>query len=296
MREQQSFPAELTGWVEQHLGPVTTVRDASHDRPSSRVWELEAGKGGRYYLKVSPDGESFTRENWAYRSAVPALGHSRAPQLLDCRAESLALLLTAVPGTPVKGLRMSAAEQRTVHWQAGALTARLHEAGTAGAPVHAVVEAAFHAAANAVEDHLAQAGAQMSVAEQSLVRGYAERLRHVGRVPVGLIHGDSRPRNWMWSADGRLAIIDFERARTAPVVQDLVILATSEWADHPDRMGAFFQGYGRRLTDDERVALRCLTALDAAASIAWGPAHADVFVTASGRRTLDRLMREDHHP
>ncbi|MFE4263724.1 phosphotransferase [Streptomyces sp. NPDC056883] len=194
MKAPRQYPAELAGWVEQRLGPVSAVRDTSHDRPSSRVWQLETSKGVRYYLKVSPDGLAFTRETLAYRSAVPTLGHSRAPQLLDCRAESLALLLTAVPGTPVKGLRLNAVEQRSVGWQAGALTARLHEAGPAGGPVRAVAEAAFYAAANAVEEHLVRAGAQMSLAEQSLVRGYAERLRHVAGVPVGLIHGDNRPR------------------------------------------------------------------------------------------------------
>ncbi|MER6142503.1 hypothetical protein ABT174_21095 [Streptomyces sparsogenes] len=46
------------------------------------------------------------------------------------------------------------------------------------------------------------------------------------------------------------------------------------------------------LTHAERHALRCLTALDAVNRLAWGPDTDDPEVTARGRRTLDRFMRE----
>jgi hypothetical protein len=75
-------------------------------------------------------------------------------------------------------------------------------------------------------------------------------------------------------------------------VQDLVILSVTEWLDHPDRERAFLQAYGRELTDAERHALRCLTALDAVNCLAWGPNNNHPEVTARGRRTLDRLMEE----
>ncbi|WP_371589132.1 phosphotransferase enzyme family protein [Streptomyces virginiae] len=294
MKESKQIPPVLAQWAEQRLGPVMTVHDAAHNRPSSRVWELATHQGVHAYLKISPDEQAFTREALAYRSVVPALGHGRAPQLLDCRAEDLVLLLSAVPGTPVKALRMTTTEEGVLYEQAGLLTARLHEAGATGESTQEVAEAAFLAAADKVEMHLAQAGSLMSSAEQKLVRGYAQRLRQVGSVPVGLVHGDNRPRNWLWSRpDQRLFLIDFELTRMAPAVQDFVILATTVWAERPDRMGAFFQGYGRQLAEGERIALRCLTALDAAASLAWGPSHSDAFVTSSGRRTLERFMHED---
>lgn len=294
MKESKQIPPALSRWVKRRLGPVGTVRDAAHDRPTSRVWELATGQGGHVYLKVSPDEQAFTRETLAYRSAGPALGRRRAPKLLDYRAEDLALLLSAAPGASVKALHMSATEERALYWQAGVLTARLHEACATEDPAQAVAETALHAAADRVEKHLVQAGPLMNAAEQHLIRGYAQRLRQVGSVPVGLIHGDNRPRNWLWSRpDQRLALVDFEMTRSAPVVQDFVILDTTVWADRPDRMDTFFQGYGRQLTEGERIALQCLTALDAAVSLALGPSHSDAFVTSSGRRTLDRLMHED---
>ncbi|MEU9303291.1 aminoglycoside phosphotransferase family protein [Streptomyces sp. NPDC048269] len=295
MSEPKTLPAGLKRWAEQRLGPTVTARNASHDRPSSRVWELGCGNGVRFYLKVSPSETAFTRESLAYQSAVPALGHGRAPQLVDSHAGELALLLTAVPGTPVKGLNMTTGEQRAVHRQAGVIIARLHQAGDVKGEARAAAEAAFSAVADGAEKHLARAGDRISPDEQQLVRDYAERLRGVGRVPVGFIHGDNQPRNWLWSrVDRRLALVDFERSRPAPTVQDLVNLAAGHWFGHPDRMQVFFLGFGRQLTKDEQYALRCLTALDAASCLAWGPDNDDPFVTARGRRTLDLLMREDH--
>ncbi|MGW5852225.1 ATP-dependent DNA ligase [Streptomyces sp. NPDC055254] len=56
--------------------------------------------------------------------------------------------------------------------------------------------------------------------------------------------------------------------------------------------GSRYRSYGRELSDAERHALRCLTALDAVNCLAWGPDNGDAEVAARGRRGLDRLMRE----
>ncbi|MGQ4402196.1 phosphotransferase enzyme family protein [Streptomyces hayashii] len=291
MSPTKPLPAALQHWAEQQVGPVMSVRDASHDWDRSRVWDLEGERGVHHYLKVSPSVKFFTRESRAYRHIVPALGHTRAPHLIGSRAQDLALLLTAVPGAPAKELGLDAVEWRTVHQQAGALCARLHEAGKLDRSDRVEAEASLNAAAEGAEKYLARAGDRLDQDEQQLIRDHAAHLRRVGPVPVGYIHGDNQPRNWLVSAHG-LALVDFERARPAARVQDLVILATTQWADHPDREKAFLRSYGRELPDSERHALRCLTALDAVNCLAWGPDNGDAEVTARGRRTLDRLMRE----
>ncbi|GAA2969451.1 aminoglycoside phosphotransferase family protein [Streptomyces lactacystinicus] len=292
MSQTKPLPAALQRWAEQRIGPVVSVRDASHDWDRSRVWDLKGESGVHHYLKVSPSVKFFTRESRAYRHVVPALGHTRAPHLIESRAQDLALLLTAVPGTPAKQLGLDAAEWRNVHQQAGALCARLHEAGPLDRGDRVEAEASLNAAADGAEKYLARAGDRLNQEEQQLIRDHAARLRHVGPVPVGYVHGDNQPRNWLWSKHG-LALVDFERTRPAARVQDFVILATTQWADHPDREKAFLLSYGRELSDAERHALRCLTALDAVNCLAWGPDNGDAEVTARGRRTLDRLMRED---
>ncbi|WP_093802083.1 aminoglycoside phosphotransferase family protein [Streptomyces sp. Wb2n-11] len=285
------LPAALKRWAERRIGPVVSVCDASHDWDRSRVWDLEGERQVHHYLKVSPSVKFFTRESRAYRHVIPALGH-RAPHLIDSRAQDLALLLTAVPGAPVKELGLDATQWRTVHQQAGALCARLHEAGPLDRNDRGEAEASLAAAADGAEKYLARAGDRLNQDEQQLIRDHAARLRRVGPVPVGYVHGDNQPRNWLWSRHG-LALIDFERCRPAGRIQDFVILATTQWADHPDREKAFLQSYGRELTDAERHALRCLSALDAVNCLAWGPDNGDAEVTTRGLRTLDRLMRED---
>ncbi|MER6516704.1 phosphotransferase [Streptomyces sp. NPDC001553] len=286
------LPALLLRWAQNRIGAVAAVRDASHDWDRSRVWELEGVGGASWYLKVSPSEKFYMRESRAYRSVVPALGHTRAPQLVDSHAQDLVMLLTAVPGAPAKELGLEIVEWRAVHQQAGVLCARLHEAGELDRSDQVEAEASLDAAADGAEKYLARAGDRLTEDEQQLIRDHAARLRRVGPVPVGYIHGDNQPRNWMVS-EGVLALIDFERARPAARVQDFVILTATQWADQPDREKAFFRGYGRSLTDAERQALRCLTALDAVNCMAWGPDNGDELVTARGRRTLDRLMRED---
>ncbi|MFG2972420.1 phosphotransferase enzyme family protein [Streptomyces sp. NPDC048331] len=293
MRQPKPLPAAVRAWAEQRTGPVVSVRDASHGWDRSRVWELEGSDGVHRYLKISPSVKFFSRESRAYRHIVPALGHSRAPQLIDSRAQDLALLLTAVPGAPAKELGLDDAGWRSVHQQAGALCARLHEAGELHPADRVEAEASLAAAADGAEKYLTRAGDRLTAAEQQLVRDHAARLRRIGPLPVCYIHGDNQPRNWMVSGSGSgFALLDFERTRPAARVQDLVILTVTHWADHPDRKTAFLRAYGRRLTDAEEHALRCLTAMDAVNCLVWGPDNEDAEVTARGRRTLDRLMRE----
>ncbi|MFE5302007.1 phosphotransferase [Streptomyces sp. NPDC056632] len=291
MRQTKPLPSAAQRWAEQFTEPVVAVRDTSHDWHRSRVWELTGEGGARRYVKVSPSVKFFTRETRAYRSVVPALGHSRAPRLLDSRADGLALLLTVAPGAPAPGLDLTSTQWRAVHAQAGMLCARLHEAGALDARDRAEAAASLVAAADGAEKYLGRAGDRLTADEQQLVRDYAQ-LRRVGPVPLGYIHGDNQPRNWLWSEAG-LALVDFERTRPAARVQDLVILTATEWLGHPDRERAFLQTYGRDLTSAERQGLRCLTALDAVNCLAWGPDNGHPDITARGRRTLERLMRED---
>lgn len=142
------------------------------------------------------------------------------------------------------------------------MCARLHEAGELDRGDRMETEASLNAAADGAEKYLARTGDRLNQEEQQLIQDHAARLRHVGPVPVGYIHGDNQPRNWLWSQHC-LALVDFERTRPAARVQDFVILATTQWADHTDREKAFLLSYGRELSDAERHALRCLTALDA---------------------------------
>jgi Ser/Thr protein kinase RdoA (MazF antagonist) len=294
MTEPKTLPPSLRIWAQHRVGEIIRVRDASQPQPNSQVWELHSTADARHFIKISPSATFYRRETFAYRHAVPALLRNRAPQLVDSRAEALALLLTAVPGSPVTQLRLVDAGQRAVHRQAGALYARLHEAGGLDREARSEAEYVLTATANGVGKHLAAAADRLTAAERELVLCYAVQLRTAGPVPLGFIQGDAQERNWLWESRSGLAVIDFERAQFAPLVKDFVILAATAWLEAPALERAFFHGYGRQLTGQERHVLQCLVVLDAVSCLAWGPPHGDDEVTARGQRTLDRLMRRDH--
>ncbi|WP_147474122.1 MULTISPECIES: hypothetical protein [Streptomyces] len=86
-------------------------------------------------------------------------------------------------------------------------------------------------------------------------------------------------------------MVDLERARPHAVVFDIVRLACGPWVGRPDLRAAFFEGYGRELTDKVERSLRCLAALDAVSAISWGVPHHDPEIVARGRATLARLER-----
>lgn len=77
------------------------------------------------------------------------------------------------------------------------------------------------------------------------------------------------------------------------MVFDIVRLACGPWVGRPDLRAAFFEGYGRELTDKVERSLRCLAALDAVSAISWGVPHHDPEIVARGRATLARLERGD---
>ncbi|MFE2532095.1 phosphotransferase enzyme family protein [Streptomyces sp. NPDC059371] len=288
MSDAKTLPTALRGWAEREIGAVAEVRDASHPRRTSRVWELVRGNGCRFYLKVSRTARTYERETFALRHAVPALGAGRAPQLRASSAEHLALLTTAVPGRPVQELTLTAAEEYEAHRQGGLLLARLHAAGDLRGPWRVEAEGALRATAHGVEGRLEDAGDRLTEAERTLVRTLTEQLRWVGPLPLGFIHGDAWPRNLLWS--GRGAWVDFERSRFAPVVQEFVALACEVWPDRPRLRTACLSGYGRELTPPELHVLKCLAALYAVSALNRGEEYDDPCLAARGRRTLHRLM------
>ncbi|MEJ8640130.1 aminoglycoside phosphotransferase family protein [Streptomyces sp. MS2.AVA.5] len=280
----------LLAWASRAIGARPSVMDVSHPRENSRVWQLDLPGSVRHFLKVSPTAVMYERETLALRSAAPALGAGGAPQLRASSAEHLALILTAVPGQPLKQLTLAPAEEARAHRHAGALLARLHAAGDLSGPRRREAEQALQAAADGADGHLAKAGDQLTAPQHKLVRDLAEQLRTLPPLPLAFIHGDAWDRNLMWSqVQQQAGWIDFERARVATAVQDFVSMACSTWTDRPDLRAACLQGYGRNLTPAEQLALKGLAAIDAVSCLVWGPELDDPDVTARARRTLDRL-------
>ncbi|MEU6349641.1 aminoglycoside phosphotransferase family protein [Streptomyces sp. NPDC047072] len=285
------IPAALLEWVQSIVGPVSE-RDVSHDRPNSRVWELTYGTG-RAFVKLSPNPTSFARETRALREVAPGLEPGTVPVLRGADAHQQALLLSPVPGRPVKSLSLTPGGERALHRHAGGWLRRFHGGpGDLSVQDHKDAAAEIARAASGADRHLERAGDLISAQEQQTVRWHAAEFSHVGPLPAAYVHGDFQPRNWLLDTDRAsttFGTVDFERARPHAAVADVVLLACGPWVGRPDLERAFWDGYGRGLTGEEERALRCLSALDAASAIAWGVPGGDQEIVERGRATLARL-------
>ncbi|MEU5805919.1 phosphotransferase [Streptomyces sp. NPDC047718] len=272
-------PRALLAFAERGVGRVAAAEDASWARQGSDVWRLTGAAGGTWYLKRHAGARAHQREVTAYRQWVPALG-GRAPQLVAADEDLRAIVVTAVPGSPLHG---APGPDRGLLRAIGALTAAFHAAAPPRPPA-----ARPSPAAGTWERHLDAALPHLAPGDAAFVRATAERL--AGLAPLGLVptHGDLHLRNLLRSEDGALAVIDFERSAYAPAVRDWVRLWDA-WAHRPDLHEAFREGYGRPLTGLEEEHLAAEAVLDAVSGIAYGTAQGDPEVVERGRRTLLRL-------
>ncbi len=280
------FAGPLAALARRAIGEITGVTDCSWPRDGSAVWRV-TGVHGCWFLKRHSSAIFHQREVTALRHWGHALGPGQAPSLVTADNDLLAVVMTALPGQPVRELGLGKDDQQEVHRQAGTLLRRLHEAARPAAS-----DAGIRHIATQAEGHLQRAGHLLTPAQSALARHSAEHFVHLAAVlPAVPIHGDTQPRNWLWDpAARRLAMIDFERAEVAPAVRDLVRLVDGAWDGRPDLAQAFFTGYGRALSGIEEEALTCLTVLDAASGLGWGTANGDGEVISRARKTFARLL------
>ncbi|MEU9404088.1 aminoglycoside phosphotransferase family protein [Streptomyces sp. NPDC048281] len=285
-------PQPVRMWAEKKLGTLAPAHSNSPQRSPGSWCVVRAGDNARFVIKIARSGERYTRETFAYRHAVAALGAGNAPRLLATFPSHLALLFTDLPGRPLPELHVPLTALQRIHWRSGALVARLHRAGKPTAADHQDASAALSRLADDVRPYLDAAQEQLSTEEQKLVLLLTDRLRVLGRLPVGFVHGGLES-SLVWGPQAHLSLRDFEEARFAPIVVDFARLACGPWVARPRLRHDFFSGYGRALSTDERFALRALTALHAVRTLAadgCAPGHRQAVENA--RLVLARLNEE----
>lgn len=261
------LPSPIEGFAAEVAGGFQAVIDRSWPRNSSNVWEIISNTGEHFYLKHHSSALFHAREVSAYRHWTAKLGPGRTPVLLAADAGLRTMVVTALPGRSARELPVPAATEAGIHRQAGMLLRRLHDA----APPASSLPSTCRMVAR-VEDHLRRSGRLLKRAQVRLIRDHAARLEEMAALIPGVpTHGDAQPRNFLWDAsDGRVALIDFERAEVAPAVRDLVRLEYGPWDGRPDLRASFLTGYGRTLTGTEEAALRSFAGLDALSGLLWG--------------------------
>ncbi|WP_168207517.1 phosphotransferase [Microlunatus elymi] len=225
-------------------------------------------------LKLYQSERHFVREKHALLHWAPKL-QGRAPTLFAYDDDAQTLVMSWIDGPA------GTAQSLDHHRQAGQLTRRLHDCQPATRWTNgrdSMIEQF---------DNLERTGnGSVPATIWRRIRSELADLPVTEDLTVGPIHNDNQPRNWIVCDDDALSMIDFGKAKVGVHVFDFEMLRTGEWVGRPDLERAFFEGYGRSLTEREERVLQLREPLKAASMIIWGQANDAPGLVHRGRRLL----------
>lgn len=272
-------PETVVERAARELGRRLEIRhDRSWTHGESSVFEVTDPDGTAWIVKQVRDPGVFESEVHALRSWAPRLGEGLAPALVAAAADRAVMVMDRLPGE--SGTADTAEEYR----QAGRLIRRLHDAGDTAPDPDCPARAAER-----VDRWVRRLPGVVDGPSLDFVRAQIRLMDSMDPVRKGPIHNDNQPRNWLTDSNGTVRIIDFGKAKVDVQVRDFERLRYREWTARPELRDAFFDGYGRALTDHEEGMLACIAAVSALTTILWARAHAAASFELEGRRLLDRL-------
>lgn len=289
-------------WCKSVLGEVTLLSDHSKDHgghESSTQRIRVAGNPG--YLKIHESPGHWRNEVHAYRTWTAAFGN-HAPRLLAVRNEPpLAIVMSEVPGNIAEHADLSPAQEKALWRAAGAALVSLHtlERGKHfgpstedDAPAQKVFRNAEDYMTHKIIEQREQASALNLLTDDELaVTKAALDLipAFEGEQPVPC-HRDYGPANWLIDSHKQwTGVIDFEFAYWDVRVADFSRYPDWTWLHRPELIEAFFDGYGRALSDREQRQ-RLVAYVDYALSaIIWGRENAFFGFEREGRDALAYL-------
>jgi hypothetical protein len=271
--------AALLSFAEQILGPCELVTSPT---AGDRVALIRDARGRDYVAKCHSSAEKHRREVRAYRCWAPALG-ARAARLAGADPDAMTILLTALPGHPCQGDGDIAA-----HHQAGMLLRLFHDAEPPR-PLDGFREWLT----GRVSGWRERCDPLLGAVDKQAIDQHLAALHALAAPIGGPCHLDYQPRNWLLDHAGTLRVIDFEHARIGLQARDFVRLQFRFWTCRPDLRAAFFDGYGRCVTEDEHQVIRHCGAVDALTALVRGTQAGDAAMIAHGRATLRQLRSGD---
>ena len=273
-------------FLQTTLGPFETIRFYFYgwQHAESNVWRVSSGEK-RYFLKQHAQPRKFQQEVYAYQNWTPQL--ALTPDLIAIDIDLSALLLSPVPGTLVQEVTLTPKQEQEVYRRAGAFLRRLHDLPFEDMDTLPLADALLMRSKSWLkraqglldEQTIQWVSAQLGEAAQIV------RERGWTRVPC---HRDYTARNWLWAGD-TLHVIDFEHAKPDLFLADFEKLRSLVWLHRSGLQDAFFEGYGRSLTDDEAGVLESLALHGALVMVVWACEHGDKTFERQGREVLGRL-------
>jgi hypothetical protein len=277
--ESGQFAAALE-FCRTTLGEFTVVKDHSWPHGESKVLQIRDSRSRQWIVKSCRQLINYTQEVVAYREWVPALG-DLAPRLVANDETTRTILMTFEPGA------ITAGSKPATHRQAGALIRKMHDS----APGRAAPDFGDQLR-HRLDQGLATAPHLFDRRDVDFVREQISALD--GLAPPVLVpaHEDNQPRNWLVGADGVVRLIDFGLSKWDVWVRDVVRLYYWDWKHQPQLAEAFFDGYGRRMGDEDLQVLRSIGAVTALMTVLWAHDHDDSEFARRGWAALDQARAE----
>ena len=290
---EHALANEVLAFVEAQVGRLYSARFCGWPHGESRVWALSTSAGA-CFMKQYRQPRKFNQELFAFKQLIPQLP-AQAPRLLAFNTELRCIVMRACAGDTLEALVkqqcLTRKQLQDVHRQAGSFLHALHTLPHQDTDVLSLADALIKRQqawslrapylSTRLKDHVA-----------ACIKEAAEHMKQQ-RLTRVYCHRDYSHRNWLASgyqhAQLQVSIIDFEHTRPDMFLVDFERLTTREWLDAPDLKDAFFEGYGRTLTDDENTLLAHYTTLAAMTTIIWSREHHDADFEAQAWRTLTRL-------
>ncbi len=282
----ETMPTELRVAVDAIVGPIASVTVLGRATQAD-VWRVVPHRGATVVVKRHRDAASFRAERVVYDGWGTTLTQFTPRLITTVTAPANALVIEWVDGRRGDDPDLPAPLRLSLHRQAGEFCRALAEH-----PCPDQDPMPLHEALRTRMDSWCRRGAgRLPAATLREAAATFDETLFVGVRRV-FAHRDFAPWNWIAGQDPalRLAVIDFGHARADAPLTDLLKLADGPWVDHPAARDAFFEGFGRTLSDLEEARLRSLLLLHGIASAVWGREHGAPPYAAIGDAVLGRLL------
>lgn len=296
---------DLLGWCESVLGPFEPEADFSREHPGQRaaVHRLRT-RTGSCYLKIHRGPVHWASEVHAYEHWAPAFG-AFAPRLLGVReVEPLAILISALPGAVLEGVRLPVALEQAAWRSAGQALASLHNLARGdffgpcrreGSPLGAPITDAREYVTTCMEDWLERGlrGGFLTPDEQAVLRAARVLIPAFEGEPALPCHRDYCPANWLVLPDGSWSgVVDFEFAYWDVRASDFSRYPSWDWIARPDLGAAFSEGYGLSPSPAQQEQIHFARLLYALGALVWGMENAYYGFAEEGRQALRILGKQ----
>jgi hypothetical protein len=244
---------EVLDWVQRIVGPIERTDNVGLGRDGATIIRGHLRSGDSVVVKWSEELGTFHRLVETLSLHTPALG-AFAPKLVDASETFRAVIMTDLPGYVAEGT--PEAWDPVVHFRVGGLIRLLHESGPTLPNTHLAAQwaAELDGAAKRAEPYLDPSALLTA-------RHHAMELLDLGTLALVPAHRSNHPAHWLYHPTRGVALVGFSKSEYDPWIVDAVRLTRDYWGYSPELERAFFSGYDRTPSAEDRLVLRvrCLT-------------------------------------